>query len=424
MSAAVSATDRIPAPISAKLERGEPIKAVFLFSTFPKLTETFLQREVRAMRCLPIEFEIYSLWGGEAEFEGMTVHRFSKTKLVALLWWLPYWVACKPRAFSHMFRRLAERPIPSWKNLGETLIGIAFAITHASRLSRQSHRPALIHAVWATMPATAAQLLEMLTGIPFSMGAHAYDIYQKGGDWLLPGKLRDAALVVTSTDMARNELLHRGADPKRVVVVRRSLYTFPSVSRPRPGRSPLRILSVGRLVEKKGVSTQLEIYAEMKRGNIPFEAQIIGDGPLARSMRGRARELGITDCVTFVGSLRFAEVLARYAWADVFVFTGVVAEDGDRDGLPNVILEAMATGTPVVARDSDAISELVEHGRNGILVSGTDPKTWIPALVLLRDDDVCYRRIRREGRATVEEQCDARCNARVLLERLAAVSAR
>ncbi len=420
MSASVSATYRFATPTVRELRN--PVKVIYLFTTFPKLTETFLQREVRAMRQLPVDLELFSLWGGEAQFEGMAVRRFSKTKLVALLWWLPYWAARKPAAFVGMFKHFAEQTIPSWKNFGETLIGISFAITHAALLSKKGHRPDFFHGVWATMPATAGQLLTKLTGIPFTMGAHAYDIYQNGGDWLLPGKLLDAALIVTSTEMTREELIHRGAVPARVVVVRRGLYPFPPLSALRSTRSPLRVLSVARLVEKKGVLEQLEIYAEMKRRDIPFEAHMVGDGPLAKVARLRAKKLGLADDVQFLGSLVFADVLAQYAWADVFVFTGAVAADGDRDGLPNVILEAMATGTPVIARKIAAVPELIEDGRNGILLSGTEPEAWIRALLRLRDDDVYYQRIASEGRSSVEEHCDARRNAESLLEHFGAVS--
>ena len=134
MSVPVSATYRFAAPTGLALRN--PVKVIYLFTTFPKITETFLQREVRALRRLPVELELFSLWGGEPRFEGLTVRRFSKAKLVALLWLLPYWVARKPMAFVSMFKSFSEQPIPSWKNLGETLIGISFAITHAALLSK------------------------------------------------------------------------------------------------------------------------------------------------------------------------------------------------------------------------------------------------------------------------------------------------
>ncbi len=397
---------------------------VYLFTTFPKLTETFLQREVRALRHLSIDLELFSLWGGETRFEGTVVHRFSTSRLVALAWWLPYWLVRKPKAFGCILKGFFGRPIPSWKNLGETLVGLGFAITHAAFLGRREHRPDLFHAVWATMPATAAQLISKLIDIPFTMGAHAYDVYQDGGDWLLPSKLEDAALIVTSTQMAHDELLARGAEASKVVVIRRGLLPFPELRPPRARRSPLRVLSVARLVAKKGLFRQLEIFDAMKRQAIPFEARIVGDGPLSKAARARAKHLGLSDDVRFLGSLAFDEVLEEYAWADVFVSTGAVAADGDRDGLPNVILEAMAAGIPVVASDFGATPELLENDRNGLLVTRTDPEEWVRALVRLRDDDVYYRRISQEARATVETHSDARVNAEVLLANFATVSAR
>jgi glycosyltransferase involved in cell wall biosynthesis len=393
----------------------------YLCTTFPKLTETFLQREIRALRQLPIDLELFSLWGGGRGFEGMVVHRFSAARLAALLWLLPYWVARNPKAFLRTLRGLVKQPVPSWKNLGETLVGLGFAVTYATLLRRGDRRPDLIHAAWATMPATAAQLLSKLIDVPFTMGAHAYDVYQDGGDWLLPGKLEDAALIVTSTRMTRDELLARGAVSNKVAVVRRGLYPFPALGVPRARRDPLRVLSVARLVEKKGIFTQLAIFAEMKRRQIRFEARVIGDGPLAGALHECASSQGISHDVTFVGSLPFDQVLEQYAWADVLLFTGSVARDGDRDGLPNVVLEAMATGTPVVVGTGGAAPELVRHGYNGVLVSNSEPDEWIEALVRLRDDDVYYRRLRDHARKTVEDHSDARVNGKTLLRHFAAV---
>lgn len=408
----------------ADLAIRSPIKIAYLTTTFPKLTETFLQREVRALRHLPVELEIFTLWGGGERFEGMTINRFPKAQLVTMLWLLPYWAARRPKAFVGLLGDLVARPVRSWKNFGETVVGICFALTHAGAMSRVDRRPDLIHAAWATMPATAAQLLAALTGIPFTMGAHAYDLYQNGGDWLLPGKLEEAALVVTSTEMARDELLSRGANPEKLMVVRRGIYPLPEFHAPRTRRNPLRILSVARLVEKKGIFAQLDIYAELRRRNIDFEARLVGDGPLEKAARARADGLGLSAQVRFLGSLAFADVLEQYGWADVFLFTGTIAKDGDRDGLPNVILEAMATGTPVVATGTGATTEIIRDGHNGVLISDAGAEDWIRALVRLRDDDLHFRRLSREGRLTVEDQGDAMLNARAFFMGLASVSGR
>jgi colanic acid/amylovoran biosynthesis glycosyltransferase len=394
----------------------EKVKVSYLITTFPKLTELFLQREIRALRLLPVELSLYSLWGGGSQFDGLRIHRFPKARAATLLWWLPYWLVRKPAVFLGLFKSLARRPMPSWTNFGETLIGIAFAVSHARRMSEMGRRPDVIHAAWATMPATAARLLHQLTGIPFTMSAHAYDVFKNGGDWLLPEKVRDAAHIATSTQSARVELIRRGADSEDVSVVLGGLFPFPRLEVARSHRHPLRILSVGRLVEKKGQAEQLSIYAEMQRRGIAFEARMIGDGPLAKTLRLRIADLDLTQSVTLTGSLSFDRVLEEFAWADVLVFTGRVAADGDRDGLPNVILEAMATGTPVVTNTVAGIPELVEDGRNGVLLSDLEPDKWIRALLQLRDDDVFYGRLRREGREVIEKHFDARFNTRELLE--------
>ncbi len=399
-------------------ERGDArrIRVAYLVTTFPVLTEAPFQRELRAQSTLPIERQIFSLWGGDRDFEGERVQRFAKWRLITLLWWLPYWLVRRPRVFLELAKRLMGAPMPSVLNAGETLLGLAFALCHAAQFSRAEHRPDIFHAVWATMPATAAQLLSELTDIPFSMGAHAYDVFQDGGDWLLDSKLRDAALVVTSVHSTRKRLLERGADPDKTVVVRRGLDVFPAIRPPRANRSPLRILAVGRLIEKKGYHDQLAVYAALKAEGLAFEARIVGAGPLERALKRRAAELGVTASVHFAGSLPYHAVAEQYAWADVLVFSGQVARDGDRDGLPNVIPEAMAAGVAVVARAVAGVPEAIEDGCTGILITEGGTAPWVSALRRLQTDDGYYERLCAGARAWVEAHYDARRNARCMLE--------
>ncbi|MFQ5784509.1 MAG: glycosyltransferase [Alphaproteobacteria bacterium] len=412
-----------PRPCGREFGRaGEhPLKVAYLFTTFPLLTETPAQRELRVLRTLPVELQIYSLWGGGCEFEGIPIRHYAKWRLIALLWWFPYWLSRRPGAFLRLAVRLASARARSLLNAGETLLGLAFALCYAAQFSGAARRPDLLHAAWATLPATAAQLLSDLTGIPFSMGAHAYDVFRNGGDWLLSSKLQDASLVITSSESTRKALLERGADPDKTALIRRGLDPPPTRRAPRARRSPLRVLAVGRLIEKKGYHEQLVVYAALKAAGLVFEARIVGAGPLERALKKRAAELGLTELVRFVGSLPHDAVVAQYAWADVMLFTGHVARNGDRDGLPNVIPEAMAAGVVVVANAVAGVSEAVEDGRTGILItkSGTEP--WIAALRRLQSDDRYYDHLCAGAGAWVEAHYDARRNTRRLLDHLEAV---
>ncbi|MBP7142903.1 MAG: glycosyltransferase family 4 protein, partial [Opitutaceae bacterium] len=284
-------------------------------------------------------------------------------------------------------------------------------------------KPDLVHAAWAGGPATAAWILSRLTGVRFSAAAHAYDIYEHGGDWWLMEKLRDAAFVHTSTEMAGATLVSRGLDRARLQVIRRGLVTYPPFKPLRGVRDPLRILCIARLVEKKGIARQLEIYAALMRADIRFEARILGDGPLRDSLVQHCRRLGLDMLVTFCGHCSQEEVAGALAWADVLVHTGVVSASGDRDGLPNVIPEAMAAGVLVVTSPAAATTEAIADRENGRAIPMDDVNDWVNAMRELKDDPFLCERLRLAARAWVEKEFDAHRNAarlhRLFLETVA-----
>ncbi len=408
---------------SDKPESERRLRVAYLFTTFPLLSETPYQRELRALNETTVELEIYSLWGGGIEFEGRPIQHFNKWRIITILWLLPFWVVRKPHAFLGLAKRLAHARLPSPLNAGETLLGLAFALCYAGRFDRAFDRPDLINAAWATLPATAAQFLGELTGIAFSMGAHAYDVFRHDGDWDLANKLKSAALVITSTDFTRRHLLERGADPNKTVLVRRGLDLMPARRAPRPDRTPMRILSVGRLIEKKGYEDQIAVYAALKSAGLSFEARIVGSGPLQRALRRQIAELGLSDLVTLLGTLPYDAVLKQHAWADVLLFTGKVARNGDRDGLPNVVPEAMASGVPVVARAAAGVAEAIEDGRTGVLITRQGIVAWLSALKRLQRDDRYYEELCTGARSWVEVHYDARKNVRALLNHFQTVVA-
>jgi len=381
----------------------------YLFTTFPKPTETFLQREVTAMLARGANLRLYSLWGGGGDFLGVPVEHFPKWKLLTLLWMIPYEAARRPQVLCEVLCGLFTRLAPSWINFWENMLGAGFACLYARQFREKP--PALVHAPWGGAPATAAWLIWRLGGPRYSAAAHAYDIYEHGGDWWLVEKLAHAHFVHTSTEMGKRELIRRGVDEAKVACIRRGLDAMPPFKVLRAERTPLRLVCVARLVEKKGLRHQLQVYAALRAAGVEFQARIIGEGPLREELARLAAQLGIADAVDFTGHLDHALVWKYLEWADVLLHTGMVAPSGDRDGLPNVIPEAMSVGTLVVSSLAAATTEAIKDGETGLVAAVRDTESWLAALNRLRSDDALAEMLRANARRWVEENFDAHKNA-------------
>ena len=393
----------------------------YLFTTFPKSTETFLQREIIAMRAHGVNVRLYSLWGGLNSFRGLPVTRFNKWRLLTLFWMIPYEGWRRPEVLKQVLHGLFTRRPPSWINFWENMLGAGFACLFAGNFRKNP--PALIHAAWGGAPATAAWLLWRLDGHRFSAAAHAYDIYEHGGDWWLNDKLAHAAFIHTSTEMGRAALVARGIAADKIIPIRRGLDRLPKMKRLRSSREPLHLICVARLVEKKGLDHQLRIYAALRAASVPFQARIVGDGPLLPALEKMAGLLGIAADLTFCGHLPQHEVWEQFAWADVLLHTGVIAPSGDRDGLPNVIPEAMSCGVLVVTSPTAGTTEAITDGVSGIVVPEDAPARWVAALRQLASDDVVAEKFRAAARRWVEENFDAHKNAARLLQQFEATIA-
>jgi glycosyltransferase involved in cell wall biosynthesis len=397
---------------TAALTEKSPI-ITYLFTTFPKSTETFLQREIIGMQARGANLRIYSLHGGGGEFRGLRVERFSKWRLVELIWKIPLESARRPGVLLELLRGVATRRPPSWMNFWENLLGAGFACVYARHFRKNP--PALIHAAWSGAPATAAWILWRIDGHRYSAAAHAYDIYEHGGDWWLREKLRPAAFVHTSTEMGRRALIERGVPAEKIACIRRGLDTLPPLKPLRTPRTTLRLICVARLVEKKGLRHQLRLYAGLRDAGLAFEARIAGDGPLRGELEALARELRLTSRVVFTGHLPGQEILGQLAWAGVLIHTGIIAPSGDRDGLPNVIPEAMSAGVLVVTSPAAATTEAVTDGVTGLVAPVDEPEAWLTALRRLAADDAFAESLRLAAHRWVEENFDAHKNATRIL---------
>jgi colanic acid/amylovoran biosynthesis glycosyltransferase len=386
-----------------------PLTIAYLFTTFPKSTETFLQREIIAMQARGANLRLYSLHRGGGDFRGLPVERFSKWRLLELVWKIPLESLRRPRVLLDLLRGLVARRAPSWLNFWENMLGAGFACVYAEHFRKNP--PSLIHAAWGGAPATAAWILWRVNGHRFSAAAHAYDIYEHGGDWWLREKLMAAAFVHTSTEMGRTALIARGLAPEKIICIRRGLDALPPFKPLRMPRPRLHLICIARLVEKKGLRHQFSLYAAMRDAGLAFDAHVVGDGPLRSELELLAHKLNLTDCVAFMGHLPQPGVWDQLAWADVLVHTGIVAGSGDRDGLPNVIPEAMALGTLVVTSPTAATTEAVTDSVTGLVAPVNAPEAWLAALRRLTTDDALAESLRTAARRWVGENFDAHKNA-------------
>lgn len=384
---------------------------LFVFTTFPLLSETFLQREMRIIRASGLPFRIVSLWGGDREWEGLPVERHGLRGIAKGLLRLPM-LLCRHPDVLHQWSRWAAYPRSSgWLNWVEALLGLSFALSCAGRFPREGVRH--IHGVWGSAPAMAAMAIRQLDGIPFSFGAHAYDLFEMGGDGWLAEKVAAAEWVRTSTRMGLQRLRIAGAAHSQLYCCRRGLELLPAWRNEWQPHRPLRLLSVGRMVEKMGHARQIRVFQQLEAAGIPFEVTWIGDGPLRADLERLIQNAGLGQRVEFRGWQAYSLVEAAYAGHDVFLFTGRPDRRGDRAGLPNAVAEAMAWGLPVVSTVSGAVEEALQDGQTGLLWR-SEPEAAV-ILRLIHEPGLAGR-LRAAARNWVEEHYDARRNLATLVD--------
>lgn len=262
-----------------------------------------------------------------------------------------------------------------------------------------------LHAHFASTAAAVARLAARLAGVTYSVTAHAKDIYHEDVDaGRLALRLTEARSVVTVSDFNLAHLRHVAPQASvHRVYNGLDLRRFPYLPPPHRSRD---IVAVGRLVEKKGFGDLVDACALLAREGRDVRCRIVGTGPYESELRARIAEHGLQDVVALLGARTQAEVREIVQGCAVMAAPCVVGADGNRDGLPTVLIESLALGTPAVSTPVTGIPELVRDGDTGLLVAEHDPRALAAALARILDDEPLAARLAARGRALVERCFD------------------
>lgn len=405
---------------------GRPI--AYLVRRFPRLSETFVLNEFLEVRRAGWELRLYALLdAGEKVTHPEALNLVPEVGYVNLAGrpWRSRWrllrgasaqLATRPAGLRRVLWALLShyRSIPALRNAAEGL-------WLAGELRKQgvSH----LHAHFAHSPAAVAYFCRLAGGPPFSFTAHAKDLYTTPPSDLRV-RARAASFVITCTESngrhLRALLSGEAGVPIHVIHHGTNLERFhPDRRCPERGL----IVSVGRMVPKKGFPNLVRALDLLARSGCDFRCELYGGGEQRGELEAMADELGLGGRLSFHGARPVDDIVAAYARATVFVLAPVVLADGDRDGIPNVLVEALAAGAPVVSTRISGIPELIEDGVEGILVEPEDSEALAAAIHRLLSDGDLAARMAAAGRRKVERDFDLVANSRLVSELLAAATA-
>ena len=407
---------RGPAPTTAADGPGE-LTVAYLTKAFPRLSETFILDEILGLEEAGVALRLYAVKdAGETVVQPDVARVASRVVYLRGNGWRAGASGAWVTAAAHL-SLLAREPRRYTNALRLLLRGAdrrtsAHHFVIAGRLAAHLHRDRArhVHAAFAHTPASIAFYAHLLTGLPFSFAAHAKDLYCSNPQNLARRAL-EAEFVLVCSASAALELRTRAGPRARVVLVYHGVDSdrFKPVTASGPVSPPvprLCLLAVGRLVAKKGYPVLLDALAEVLRSGHALSCDIVGTGEMAGELRDRIELLGLGKVVTLSLERTHQELAEIYRQADVFVQASVVLPDGDRDGIPNALLEAMASGLAVIASEVAGIPEVVVDSTTGLLIAPGDPGALAAAIVRLAEDRELRVRLGGAARAHVVEHLD------------------
>jgi glycosyltransferase involved in cell wall biosynthesis len=401
----------------------------YMMSRFPKLTETFILYEMIALQAQKLDVSIYPLWREKTSVMHPEAEPLmEQANFTPTLSWeiikanLHYIRCCRRRYLGAVWTLLRS----NWGSLRYFLGALAIipkSALFAQRMTAEgiSH----IHAHFASHPAAAAFFIHRLTGIPYSFTAHGSDIHREKR--MLAEKVAEADFVVPISDFNRDVILeacdfNKDAEKKLTII---HCGVDSSYFQPKPSRNGryeegkiMNVICIGTLHEVKGQSCLVEACRMLQERGIPFQCRFVGSGPDEAALKKQVTEAGMDANIHFLGRKPREEVVRLLQEADVLVAPSVQSRDGRREGIPVVLMEAMACGLPVVASRLSGIPELVRDGFSGILTPPGNADAIVDALTYLYYKPETRREMGLCGRKVILDRFDLRTNADQLARRI------
>lgn len=404
-----------------------PASVAYVLRSYPRLSQTFVLNEIRFLERTGVRIRIFAITDPK---EAVVQPEVSAVRAPVEYLDSPF-VGTWRAVFEHV-RMLGRFPLRYFRTMRE-VVGrkeidagyrvasrfrcFLYALRLASSLERLQRREAIrvdhMHAHFAHDPTLVVLLTHHLTGIPFSFSAHARDLYQVSPRVLIPRVDRARAVVtccaanieylrsvVPAGSRTKLLLVHHGVDLDE--------FDVPGDDGEGDRRAVPALVSAGRLVEKKGFDDLLAMCHELALSGRAFRCRIFGDGPERARLAKMIERFRLQDHVSLMGAVPRRDILTAYREADVFVLLPHITDTGDRDGIPNVVIEAMGSGLPVVTTEVGGILELVTNGVDGLIGRPRDVKGITALVMKLLDDRPKRVALRVAARRTIEQRFDAR----------------
>ena len=393
-------------------------RVMYLASEIPALSATFVYKEILRFEKIICPVEVVSIRQPESPADVEIQERFENR--VTFL----YESSLGKRLLSVM-KMLFRRPLNFLKAtqsfffdlmsvgvITRNALGLGFRFTHAALLGLEMERRKVdhLHVHFAHVPADIAMYASLMTSIPFSVTGHANDIFERG--WLLKQKVKRAKFFSTISEFNKRALEAKGCDSSNIEIVRCGIdqddfeYHAPVVKE----NEVIRIGSLGRLVPKKGFQTLIEACELLEANSKGFVLEIGGDGPLMEELQSQVGQSDIAARVRFLGAMVHSDVSSWMRSLDIFALACCEDKNGDVDGIPVVLMEAMALGIPVVTTAISGLPELVVDESTGLISEQRDAKGLFQNLVRLSQDNNLRRQLSANAVEHIEEEFSLQAN--------------